>query len=228
MIPADPSPSPSEEQFAALRAAMVETQIIRRGVRDPAVLAVMRSVPRHEFVPAEARARAYEDSPIAIGEGQTISQPYIVAAMTAALHLQPTDRVLEIGTGSAYQTAILSRLAAEVYSTEVRPLLARHAATKLASLGYRNVHLFERDGSLGLPEYAPYDAILAAAAAPSVPQPLKQQLAENGRLILPVGAAEKQQLLLITRSGTSYLSQALDPCQFVPLIGYYGWPEAPG
>jgi protein-L-isoaspartate(D-aspartate) O-methyltransferase len=215
----------SEEEFARQRAAMVETQIVRRGVRDPAVLEVMRTLPRHAFVPEDSRSRAYEDGPIAIGEGQTISQPYIVAAMTAALHLRPTDRVLEIGTGSAYQTAILSRLAGEVLSLEVRPSLARAAAAKLGTLGYTNVRVFERDGSLGLLEYAPYDAILAAAAAPAVPEPLKQQLADNGRLVLPVGAADKQQLQLITRLGTSYVTQPLDACQFVPLIGYYGWPK---
>lgn len=220
--------SPTNEDLAKVREAMVESQIVRRGVRDPAVLAVMRTVPRHEFVPAELRNRAYEDAPIPIGEGQTISQPYIVAAMTAALQLKPTDRVLEIGAGSAYQTAVLSRLASEVYSVEVRPALAVAASARLATLNYRNVHIFQRDGSLGLPEFAPYDAILAAAAAPRVPEPLLEQLAEGGRLILPVGSPESQQLRLITRNGTAYLTQLLDPCQFVPLIGYHGWPEKLG
>lgn len=204
---------------------MVETQIAKRGVRDPRVLEVMRAVPRHEFVPAELRSRAYEDAPLPIGEGQTISQPYIVAAMTAALQLRSTDRVLEVGTGSAYQAAILSRLAGAVFSIEVKPALAEAAAATLTRLGYANARVLVRDGSLGLPEFAPFDAILAAAAAPAVPDPLQQQLADGGRLILPVGPAEKQQLRLIVRSGTSYLTQLLDACQFVPLIGYYGWPE---
>ncbi len=220
--------SRTDEELAKMREAMVDSQIVRRGVRDDAVLQVMRDVPRHEFVPSELRNRAYEDAPIPIGEGQTISQPYIVAVMTAALQLKPTDKVLEIGTGSAYQTAVLSRLTAEVYSIEVRPALADAASGRLASLGYNNFHIFQRDGSLGLPEFAPYDAILAAAAAPRVPDPLLEQLAEGGRLILPVGAAESQQLRLIIRNGTAYLTQLLDPCQFVPLIGYHGWPEKPG
>jgi protein-L-isoaspartate(D-aspartate) O-methyltransferase len=222
----DPPPS-SPEDFTALRLAMVEKQIAQRGIKDSAVLDAMRAVPRHEFVPAQFRSRAYDDAPLPIGQDQTISQPYIVAAMTTALSLNPGDSVLEIGTGSAYQTAILSRLAARVYSIERREALAKSAAARLAGLGYGNVHVFERDGSGGLPEFAPYDAILVTAGAPRTPQPLLDQLAEGGRMVLPVGAAERQQLLLIERTGNSFLTRQLDPCQFVPLIGYYGWPENP-
>src|SRR5256885_13197745 len=168
---------------------MIEKQLRRRGITDEAVLAAMIAVPRHEFVPRELRSRAYEDVPLPIGGGQTISQPYIVAAMTAALHLQPGDRVLEIGTGCGYQAAVLSRLAEGVFSIERRPELASSAAAKLTQLGYSNAHVHCGGGTLGLPELAPFDAILVAAAAPALPKPLPAQLAEGDRLILPVRGA---------------------------------------
>jgi protein-L-isoaspartate(D-aspartate) O-methyltransferase len=215
------------DDFAAHRAEMIENQLRRRGVTDSRVLSAMAAVRREEFVPSEFRQRAYEDSPLPIGEGQTISQPYIVAAMTAALNPGGTDRVLEIGTGCGYQAAILSHLSKIVFSVESRSELAATAAARLERLGYANVHVHCGDGTLGLPELAPFDAILVAAAAPAVPEPLRSQLAEGGRLILPVGDAENQELLYIERHGNSCETHTLEACRFVPLIGYYGWKEPP-
>src|SRR5262249_18791873 len=212
-----------QDSFVAARTQMVERQIRRRGVSDLAVLRAMEEVPRHEFVPESLRSRAYEDAPLPIGGGQTISQPYIVAAMTAALHLRPADRVLDVGTGSGYQAAVLSRIAAIVYSVEMRQDLAAEAVERLARLGYSNVHVHCGDGTMGLPEAAPFDAILVAAAAPDIPRPLLDQLADNGRMILPVGQADHQQLRLLAREGERFNDMALDQCQFVPLIGRHGW-----
>jgi protein-L-isoaspartate(D-aspartate) O-methyltransferase len=217
----------TEGEFAVQRAEMLEKQLRRRGVHDSGVLAAMAAVPREEFVPPEFRQRAYEDAPLPIGEGQTISQPYIVAAMTAALHLMGNDRVLEIGTGCGYQAAILSHLAKIVFTIESRSALASSATARLDRLGFENVHVHCGDGTLGLPELALFDAILVAAAAPGVPQPLRAQLAEGGRLILPVGDAENQELLLIERHGNSFETLTLEACRFVPLIGYHGWKEPP-
>ena len=215
------------EEFAPQLAKMIEAQLRRRGITDAAVLAAMENVPRHEFVPEELRERAYDDVPLPIGDGQTISQPYIVAAMTAALHPQPDDRMLEIGTGCGYQAAILSRLAKEIFTVERRPELALSASKRLARLGYANVHVHCGDGTLGLPEFAPFDAILVAAAAPAVPQPLLAQLAEGGRIILPIGDAEHQELRLMEKRGNKFLNSTLEGCRFVPLVGYYGWQEPP-
>jgi protein-L-isoaspartate(D-aspartate) O-methyltransferase len=217
----------SEEEFAAQRSEMLEKQLRRRGVHDSKVLAAMAAVRREEFVPKEFRQRAYEDAPLPIGEGQTISQPYIVAAMTVELHLTGNERVLEIGTGCGYQSAILSRLAKIVFGIESRSELAASAAVRLERLGYDNVHVHCGDGTLGLPDFAPFDAILVAAAAPAVPEPLRSQLAEGGRLILPVGDADNQELLCLERHGNSYETRALEACRFVPLIGYHGWKEPP-
>jgi protein-L-isoaspartate(D-aspartate) O-methyltransferase len=216
---------PEKKEFAAQRLEMIEKQLRRRGISDAAVLAAMKAVPRHEFVPQELRSRAYEDVPLPIGGGQTISQPYIVAAMTAALRLQPGDRVLEIGTGCGYQAAVLSRLAKEVFTIERRPELASAASAKLARLGYANAHVHCGDGTLGLAEFAPFHAILVAAAAPAVPKPLLAQLAEGGRMILPVGDAEHQELQLIERRGDAFPTKMLEGCRFVPLVGYHGWQE---
>jgi protein-L-isoaspartate(D-aspartate) O-methyltransferase len=216
---------PEKKEFAAQRLEMIEKQLRRRGISDSAVLAAMKAVPRHEFVPQELRSRAYEDVPLPIGGGQTISQPYIVAAMTTALHLQPGDRVLEIGTGCGYQAAVLSRLVKEVFTIERRPELASAASAKLARLGYANAHVHCGDGTLGLPEFAPFDAILVAAAAPAVPKPLLAQLAEGGRMILPVGDAEHQELQLIEKRGDAFPTKMLEGCRFVPLVGYHGWQE---
>jgi len=216
-----------EDEFAVPRAEMIEKQLRRRGVHDSCVLAAMACVRREEFVPKGFRARAYEDAPLPIGEGQTISQPYIVAAMTAALHLTGNERVLEIGTGCGYQAAILSHLARIVFTIESRSELASSAAARLDRLGYGTVHVHYGDGTLGLPELAPFDAILVAAAAPAVPEPLRSQLADGGRLILPVGDAENQELLYIERHGNSFETRTLEACRFVPLIGYHGWKEPP-
>ena len=215
------------DNFAAQRAEMIEKQLRRRGVTDSGVLAAMRDVKREEFVPKEFRLRAYEDAPLPIGEGQTISQPYIVAAMTAALRLTGKERVLEIGTGCGYQAAVLSHLARIVFTVESRSELAAAAAARLDRLGFSNVHVHCGDGTLGLPELAPFDAILVAAAAPAVPEPLRSQLAEGGRLILPVGDADNQELHYLERHGNSFDTRTLEPCRFVPLVGYYGWKEPP-
>ena len=214
------------EEFAPQRAEMIEKQLRRRGITNPAVLVAMEAVPRHEFVPGELRSSAYEDAPLPIGAGQTISQPYIVAAMTAALRLSPTDRVLEIGTGCGYQAAVLSRLAKEVFTIECRTELASAASKRLARLGYANVHVHCGDGTLGLPECAPFDAILVAAAAPAVPQPLLAQLADGARMILPVGDSEHQELRLIEKRGSEFLTNTLEGCRFVPLVGYHGWRDS--
>ncbi len=215
------------DEFAVQRAEMIEKQLRRRGVHDSAVLAAMAAVPREEFVPQEFRQRAYEDAPLPIGEGQTISQPYIVAAMTAALQLEGNGRVLEIGTGCGYQAAILSHLAKVVFTIESRSGLASSATARLDRLGFENVHVHCGDGTLGLPELAPFDAILVAAAAPAVPEPLRAQLAEGARLILPVGDAENQELLRIERHGNSFETLTLEACRFVPLIGRHGCKEPP-
>jgi len=213
--------------FTQARQEMVETQIRKRHITDSRLLECLARVPRHEFVPAEFRDRAYEDAPLPIGEGQTISQPYIVAAMTAALHLQGDERVLEIGTGFGYQAAVLACMAREVFTMEFRAELATEAAERLARLGYSNVHVHCGDGTLGLAEFAPYDAILVAAAAPSVPAPLLTQLAEGGRLVVPVGGVENQDLRLIERSHDTFRTTMLEPCRFVPLLGAHGWKESP-
>jgi protein-L-isoaspartate(D-aspartate) O-methyltransferase len=216
-----------DKELAAKRLEMLEKQLRRRGINDEKVLAAMDAVPRHEFVPAEFRERAYEDAPLPIGDGQTISQPYIVAAMTAALRIKASDRILEIGTGCGYQAAILSGLGREVFSVERRPKLAAEASKRLGELGYANVHVHCGDGTLGLPEFAPFDAILVAAAAPSVPKPLLAQLAEGGRMILPVGDEENQVLQLIEKLGNTILTNTLEGCRFVPLVGYHGWQNPP-
>ena len=231
-FPEDSSDEPERgdgraDEFALQRAEMVEKQLRRRGISDPRVLAAMASVRREEFVPNEFRARAYDDGPLPIGEGQTISQPYIVAAMTAALALAGTERVLEVGAGCGYQAAVLALLAQIVFAVESRSKLASAVATRLERLGYRNVHVHCGDGTLGLPELAPFDAILVSAAAPAVPEPLRWQLAESGRLILPVGDAENQELQLIERHGNSFETRTLEACRFVPLVGHHGWKEPP-
>jgi protein-L-isoaspartate(D-aspartate) O-methyltransferase len=219
--------SSTPSAFAQARHEMVETQIRRRHIRDTRVLQCLECVPRHEFVPAVFRDRAYEDAPLPIGEGQTISQPYIVAAMTAALGLQGNERVLEIGTGCGYQAAVLACLARQVFTVEFRARLATEATERLERLGYSNAHVHCGDGTLGLPEFAPYDAILVAAAAPSVPAPLLAQLAEGGRMVVPVGDVENQDLELVERSQDTFRTTKLEPCRFVPLVGAHGWKGTP-
>jgi len=218
--------SEGHDEFEATRHAMVETQLRRRGIVDKEVLEAMDAVPRHEFVPADFRNRAYEDSPLPIGEGQTISQPYIVASMTAALHLSGSARVLEIGAGCGYQAAVLSLLAKQVYTVECRGALATATAQRLSRLGYTNVHVHCGDGTLGLPECAPFDAILVAAAAQSVPPPLLAQLGEGGRLIIPIGDTENQELQIIERRGSAFRTRTLEGCRFVPLVGFHGWKDS--
>lgn len=205
--------------------AMVDTQIRSRGVRDERVLEAMSRIPRHLFVPEGLREYAYDDGPLSIGEGQTISQPYMVALMTECLAAGPEDRVLEVGTGSGYQTALLAELAGEVYSIERIPLLSEHAARHLAECGYRNVRLFVGDGSLGLPAYAPFDGILVTAGAPEVPSALLEQLSPGGRLVIPIGGTYHQTLVKITKGPRGFQREPVTGCVFVPLVGAQGWEE---
>ena len=213
----------SSDEYMIQRHQMVEEQIESRGVRDGRVLEAMEAVPRHEFVDREARSWAYSDAPVGIGHGQTISQPYIVALMTELLQLQGDECVLEVGTGSGYQAAVLSRLVAEVHTIEVIPELAATARATLLRLGYRNVHVHVGDGSSGWAEAAPYGGIVVAAAAPAVPLPLLEQLDEGGRMVIPVGSSGFQQLEVWTCQGQEYKREVNLPVAFVPLRGEHGW-----
>ncbi len=205
--------------WSAQRERMVEYQIQRRGVRSPKVLAAMRTVARHEFIPREYRASAYEDHPLPIGYGQTISQPYIVAAMTDALELSPADKVLEIGTGSGYQAAVLGKVITNVYSIEIVPELAKRAEKTLARLGYTNVHVRCGDGYLGWPEEAPFDAVIVTCAPYDIPQPLIDQLAEGGRIVIPVGGRWGQTLVRATKRKGKLIREKLMGVMFVPMTG---------
>ena len=209
-----PMPDPT-----AARQLMVESQLRGRGVSDSRVLDAMLRVPRHEFVPEQHRSQAYEDHPLPIGDGQTISQPYIVALMLQSLQLKPSDKVLEVGTGSGYVTALLAELAEEVFSIERHPALADKACEVLSELGYRHVHVITGDGTLGLPDAAPFDAITVAAAAPDLPAALIAQLREGGRMIIPVGTEESQQLQFIRMINGQPVVTARELVRFVPLIG---------
>lgn len=220
---------PIQEEPEALRLAredMVRRQLAARGIADPRVLEAMRAVPRHAFVHPEQAAHAYDDEPLPIGEGQTVSQPYIVAAMIAAVRPTERDRALEIGTGSGYSAAVLSRLVAEVYTIERVPALARAARRRLAELGYQTVHVRLGDGTLGWPEEAPFDVIIVTASGPRVPPALRAQLAIGGRLVMPVGSQRGFQRLvrLVRTSPDDYEEEALESVAFVPLIGEQGWP----
>lgn len=214
-----------EDRYTALRTAMVAEQIERRGLHEARLLTAMRTVPRHRFVPPNMRAMAYEDGPLPIGNGQTISQPYIVALMTDLLQLNGTENVLEVGTGSGYQAAVLSHMARTVHTIERFSDLADRARQVLADLGYSNVHVHTGDGSLGWPEAAPYHGILVTAAAPVAPPPLLNQLAEGGRLVIPVGERDGQILQVWQRVGEHYESEDLILVTFVPLRGKHGWDE---
>jgi protein-L-isoaspartate(D-aspartate) O-methyltransferase len=204
--------------FVRAREAMVETQIAARGVSDPKTLAAMGKVPRHLFVPPSAAAEAYEDHPLPIGHGQTISQPYIVAFMTEALGLVGGESVLEVGTGSGYQAAVLAQIAARVHTIEIVAPLAEESAARLKKLGCANVFVRAGDGYLGWPEEAPFDAIVVTAAAPRIPEPLEQQLKDGGRLVLPVGD-EWQELVVVTRHGNRFEEKRVLPVRFVPMTG---------
>jgi protein-L-isoaspartate(D-aspartate) O-methyltransferase len=213
------------DDYASKRAAMVSAQLRDRGIRDERVLAAMARVPRHEFVAEPYRSQAYDDHPLPIGENQTVSQPYIVAIMLEALRLRGTERVLEIGTGSGYVTALLAELGREVFSVERFPSLADSAAEILNRLGYRNVRVVVGDGTQGLQDHAPYNAIAVAAAAPRIPSPLVNQLADGGRMILPVGPSEAQDLTLVAKENGAAVATRIEGCRFVPLIGAQGYSE---
>jgi protein-L-isoaspartate(D-aspartate) O-methyltransferase len=207
------------------RHEMVAQQIAARGVRNPLVLHAMRTVPREAFVAESQQELAYNDNPLPIADGQTISQPYIVAFMTEALELQGGEKVLEIGTGSGYAAAVLAEIASEVYTVERLESLANRATQKLQELNYRNVQVLVADGTRGWPEHAPYDAIVVAAGGPSIPESLKAQLKIGGRLVIPIGKSEtNQELIRVTRlSATTYKAEEIAAVRFVPLIGAEGW-----
>jgi len=206
-----------QQSYAVLRRQMVETQIFRRGVRDPLVLSAMRSVPRHEFVPEGEREHAYEDRPLPIGEEQTISQPYIVALMTELLELKGPERVLEIGTGSGYQTAVLAEIVQEVYSIEILKPLLEETQERLKRLYYRNTHIRHGDGYEGWPEEAPFDGIIVTAASQRVPDPLQNQLVEGGRLVIPIGKFYQE--LVVVKKTDGLEKRRVIPVRFVPMTG---------
>ena len=214
-------PTPADP-YAELRTRMVREQLAARGIRDARVLAAMARVPRHELVPEANRDEAYEDGPLPIGEGQTISQPYVVAAMSEAAALEGDERVLEVGTGSGYQAAVLSELAREVYTIELEPVLAARAKRDLERLGYQNVHTRTGDGYRGWPEAAPFDAILVTAAPDHVPPDLLEQLKVGGRLVIPVGGRFDQELWVYTKTDRGVERRQLMPVRFVPLRGEAG------
>lgn len=214
-----------EDRFREARAAMVREQIEQRGIHDPRVLNVMSRVPRHRFVPPDLAAHAYDDGPLPIGQGQTISQPYMVAEMTNLLELNGDENVLEIGTGSGYQAAVLGAMAREVHTIELYPELARQALETLAALGFDNVFVHVGDGSFGWHPGAPYQAILVAAAAPHIPDPLIYQLDEGGRLVIPLGDRSGQYLERWRKLGGRIRREKLFPVAFVPFRGEHGWHE---
>jgi protein-L-isoaspartate(D-aspartate) O-methyltransferase len=205
------------------RARMVSEQLAARGIEDSRVLEAMRVVPRHEFIPPELREQAYEDTPLPIGDGQTISQPYMVALMTEALQLRPGERVLEIGTGSGYQAAILAQMNAEVYTVERLEVLTVAAEHRLSRLGYRNIHFRCGDGNDGWPEAAPFDAALVTAAAREIPRQPLHQLRVLGRMVLPIGTDDAQELVRLWRTEDGFREDYLGGCRFVRLIGRHGW-----
>ena len=215
----------AERDYQKERLAMVEEQLRRRGISDARVLEAMGKIPRHLFVHGDYRDSAYEDRPLPIGEGQTISQPYMVAIMTQSLELKGRERVLEIGTGSGYQTAILAELAQKVFTIERIPILTERAQKVLGDFGYNNISFRSADGSRGWPEEAPFEGIMVTAGSPDVPPTLKSQLAEGGRLVIPTGPRYTQTLYKLTREGDQLNEENVTGCVFVPLVGDYGWKE---
>ena len=216
------STSHAQDLMERLRERMVRTQIENRGIKNPAVLEAMRKVERHQFVPDSYASRAYGDHPLPIGEGQTISQPYIVALMTEVLNLKESDKVLEIGTGSGYQAAILGELCDSIYTIEIVEVLGKRAANLLNTLGYENIEVKVGDGYKGWPEYAPFDAIIVTCSPTQVPQPLQDQLAEGGRMVIPVGRREAQELVLLTKQKGKLQQQHIIPVRFVPMVDSTG------
>ncbi len=211
--------------YAGQRRKMIEEQLLERGIKDLALMEVMSRVPRHLFVDSSLQQRAYGDCPLPIGENQTISQPYIVASMTEALHLKGKERVLEIGTGSGYQTAILAEMASQVFTIErIRPIVQK-TKVLLNSLRYENIVFKVFDGTYGWRDQSPFDAILISAATPSIPTVLIEQLADKGRLVAPVGGRESQKLTVLSKVGNRLVSREKESCKFVPLIGKFAWPE---
>jgi protein-L-isoaspartate(D-aspartate) O-methyltransferase len=223
--PAPRVPVPTPAEFAAAREVMVREQLAARGIRDERVLAACLAVPRERFAPAELAARAYEDSALPIAAGQTISQPYMVATMTEALALRGDERVLEVGTGSGYQAAILSRLTARVYTVERHRELSERAQVVCHELGYWNIAFRMVENTQGWPEEAPFDAIIVTAGAPQVPVDLLSQLGPRGRMVIPVGPEETQTLLLLQKGPEGIQRTPLTPCRFVPYVGAGGWPS---
>jgi protein-L-isoaspartate(D-aspartate) O-methyltransferase len=212
-----------DARYARERERMVDEQLAARGIADARVLAAMRQVPRHRFVQEALRERAHGDHPLPIGEDQTISQPFIVGLMTSLLELTGRERVLEVGTGSGYQTAVLAELARRVCSIERLPRLAERARAVLEALGYDNVWVRVGNGALGWPDEAPFDRIIVTAGGPVVPPPLVQQLAEGGRMVVPVGPADNQVLTVVERTGGAIRQRSYGECKFVPLVGKYAW-----
>jgi protein-L-isoaspartate(D-aspartate) O-methyltransferase len=209
--------------FAILRKRMVQEQLIPRGIEDPRVLEVFSKVERHKFIPEDFRSSSYADYPVSIGEGQTISQPFIVALMTQSLGVNPEDKILEIGTGSGYQAAVLAELAREVHTIERIESLAKRSEALLKDLGYHNISIRVDDGTLGWKEKEPFNKIIITAASPRIPLPLTEQLAEGGKLILPLGEAFSQVLTLVEKKAGRLYQQQICGCVFVPLVGKYGW-----
>lgn len=210
-------------EHSELRDLMVRTQLIPRGIRDERVLTAMRKVPRHLFVDEQVRHRAYDDMALAIGDGQTISQPYMVAIMTELLELMGDEKVLEIGTGSGYQSAILAELAGEVFTIEKHESLSMRAGERLRALGYENIHLLVADGTKGWPEESPFQRIIITAGAPEIPPPLIEQLDNEGIIVIPVGDLLSQRLLKASKHKDRLEQEYHTPCVFVPLLGEYGW-----
>jgi protein-L-isoaspartate(D-aspartate) O-methyltransferase len=213
---------PVDTEFRGARQRLVET-LQAKGIKDLAVLHAVEMTPRHAFIPTGLRHRAYEDAPLPIGNGQTISQPWVHARYLELLHLTGKERVLEIGTGSGYQTVLLAHLAAQVFSIERIPALLQSARENIQRAGVNNVSLLLGDGTIGWREYAPYDAILVGAGAPSIPQPLLDQLAEGGRLLIPIGDREEQKLVVADRKNGQIEQHEVAPVRFVPLVGHHGW-----